>query len=77
MLDQCDQCWEKLIRFQLGCFTWQYMCESWGLMDLNSNSSPKTFAYLRRMQARPAMKSVEKYAEVAPGIYGRDCASII
>ena len=49
---------------------------SWGLMDLDQGNSPKTLAYLRRLKARPAFKSAEKYAEAMPGLYGRGCVPI-
>jgi len=45
--------------------------EAWGLLDLDSGSSPKTLAYLRRLQSRAAFKTTEKYSDLAPGIYGR------
>ena len=49
---------------------------SWGIMNLDSEKSPKTLAYIERLQARPAFKSAEKYAETTPGLYGRDCVAI-
>ena len=49
---------------------------SWGIMDLNAGDSPRTLAYLKRLQERPAFKSAEKYAETTPGLYGRGCNRI-
>jgi glutathione S-transferase len=49
---------------------------SWGIMDLDAGDSPYTSEYLRRLQARPAFKSAEKYAEVSPGLYGRGCVAL-
>jgi glutathione S-transferase len=49
---------------------------AWGLMDLNAGASPKTLVYLKRLQARPAFKNTEKYAAVAPGVYGRECVPV-
>jgi glutathione S-transferase len=49
---------------------------SWGIMNLDTGDSPNTSAYLRRLQGRPAFKSAEKYAEAAPGLYGRGCVAL-
>ena len=43
----------------------------WGLMDLETGNSPLTLAYLKRLQARPAFKQSEQYAELEPGIHRR------
>ena len=45
-------------------------------MDLNAGDSPRTLAYLKRLQERLAFKSAEKYAETTPGLYGRGCNRI-
>ena len=49
---------------------------TWGIMDLDTGSSPRSLAYLERLQERPAFKSAERYEEVPPGLYGRGCVAI-
>ena len=53
-----------------------HMGEFWELLDLNPASSPRTLAYLRRLQSRAAFKTTEKYADLAPGVYGIGCIPI-
>ena len=49
---------------------------SWKIMDLAAGRSPKTLAYLERLQSRPGFKSAEQYADVEPGIYRRGCVAV-
>lgn len=49
---------------------------AWGILDLNKGESPKTLAYLERLQARAGFKQAEKYSEATPGLYERGCVPI-
>jgi len=49
----------------------------WGIMDLVTGESPRTLAYLQRLQARPAFKAAERYEDVSPGLYSRGYKAVI
>jgi glutathione S-transferase len=45
----------------------------WGLMDLASERSPRTLAYLKRLRALPGFVAAAEYGEAKPGLYRRGC----
>lgn len=47
-----------------------YTFHQWGLMDLSSGQSPRTFSYLKRLMQRPAFITTLNFADLTPGLYG-------
>ena len=49
---------------------------AWGIMDLETGTTPRTLAYLERLRERPAFAAAERYGEAAPGLYRRGCVPL-